>query len=117
MACQFCGVGGGGSPARACKGQSNRVLCFVFQNVRNETDLGFKQPPSEQLEQLDELQRRQQQQPYDSDYQGPLYTSPPAYPSPWGEGLGDWGAAYAKARDFVSQLTLLEKVNLTTGVG
>ena len=44
-------------------------------------------------------------------------TSPPKYPSPWGEGLGDWEAAYAQARTFVSQLTLLEKVNLTTGVG
>ncbi|RMY61699.1 hypothetical protein D0863_11192 [Hortaea werneckii] len=44
-------------------------------------------------------------------------TSPPKYPSPWGEGLGDWDQAYAQARDFVSQLTLLEKVNLTTGVG
>ena len=44
-------------------------------------------------------------------------TSPPKYPSPWGEGLGDWDAAYAQAREFVSQLTLLEKVNLTTGVG
>ncbi|KAJ4175326.1 beta-glucosidase [Fusarium falciforme] len=28
-----------------------------------------------------------------------------------------WEEAYAKARDFVSQMTLLEKVNLTTGVG
>jgi hypothetical protein len=28
-----------------------------------------------------------------------------------------WEDAYAKAKDFVSQLTLLEKVNLTTGVG
>jgi len=28
-----------------------------------------------------------------------------------------WQEAYAKAKDFVSQLTLLEKVNLTTGVG
>ena len=44
-------------------------------------------------------------------------TSPPEYPSPWGEGLGDWAAAYAQARQFVSQLTLTEKVNLTTGVG
>ncbi|KAF2151018.1 glycoside hydrolase family 3 protein [Myriangium duriaei CBS 260.36] len=44
-------------------------------------------------------------------------TSPPYYPSPWGEGAGDWAAAYAKARQFVSQLTLTEKVNLTTGVG
>lgn len=44
-------------------------------------------------------------------------TSPPSYPSPWGEGLGDWADAYQKARAFVSQLTLAEKVNITTGVG
>jgi len=43
--------------------------------------------------------------------------SPPFYPSPWIEGLGDWDAAYKKAQAFVSQLTLLEKVNLTTGTG
>ena len=30
---------------------------------------------------------------------------------------GEWSEAYAKAADFVSQLTLLEKVNLTTGLG
>ncbi|PPJ50874.1 hypothetical protein CBER1_07097 [Cercospora berteroae] len=41
-------------------------------------------------------------------------TSPPEYPSPWGEGLGDWADAYAKAQAFVSGLTLMEKVNLTT---
>lgn len=39
------------------------------------------------------------------------------YPSPWGQGQGNWSDAYAKARAFVSQLTLVEKVNLTTGVG
>lgn len=33
------------------------------------------------------------------------------------EGLGDWGDAYKKAQDFVSQLSLAEKVNLTTGTG
>jgi beta-glucosidase len=33
------------------------------------------------------------------------------------DGSGDWSAAYEKAKAFVSQLTLLEKVNLTTGVG
>ena len=43
--------------------------------------------------------------------------SPPYYPSPWGTGAGEWAAAYEKARAFVSQLTLTEKVNLTTGVG
>lgn len=41
--------------------------------------------------------------------------SPPFYPSPWMNGEGEWAAAYQKARDFVSQMTLLEKVNLTTG--
>lgn len=43
-------------------------------------------------------------------------TSAPFYPSPWGEGTGDWADAYAKAQAFVSQLTLTEKVNLTTGM-
>lgn len=43
--------------------------------------------------------------------------SPPYYPSPWGDGKGEWAEAYEKARDFVSQLTLAEKVNLTTGTG
>ncbi|KAI4195472.1 MAG: hypothetical protein LQ350_007183 [Teloschistes chrysophthalmus] len=47
---------------------------------------------------------------------GPAF-SPPYYPSPWGSGSGNWTSAYEKARAFVSQLTLLEKVNLTTGVG
>lgn len=46
-----------------------------------------------------------------------LQKSPPFYPSPWISGQGEWADAYAKAKDFVSQLTLLEKVNLTTGVG
>ncbi|KAL9636565.1 MAG: hypothetical protein Q9164_002738 [Protoblastenia rupestris] len=40
--------------------------------------------------------------------------SPPYYPSPWGTGDGTWADAYAKARTFVEQLTLTEKVNLTT---
>jgi hypothetical protein len=44
-------------------------------------------------------------------------SSPPFYPSPWGKGQGEWADAYTKARVFVSQLSLLEKVNLTTGVG
>ena len=44
-------------------------------------------------------------------------SSPPYYPSPWGTGDGTWADAYAKARTFVEQLTLTEKVNLTTGVG
>ncbi|KAI9888502.1 MAG: hypothetical protein M1814_006864 [Vezdaea aestivalis] len=44
-------------------------------------------------------------------------SSPPFYPSPWGRGQGEWAVPYEKARKFVSQLTLLEKVNITTGVG
>ncbi|KAI9753684.1 MAG: hypothetical protein M4579_005036 [Chaenotheca gracillima] len=49
----------------------------------------------------------------------PSAFSPPYYPSPWGSGedYADWADAYDKARAFVEQLTLLEKVNLTTGVG
>ncbi|KKA26832.1 hypothetical protein TD95_000775 [Thielaviopsis punctulata] len=40
------------------------------------------------------------------------------YPSPWmdPEAMG-WEEAYQKAKAFVSQMTLLEKVNLTTGTG
>ncbi|KAI9740238.1 MAG: hypothetical protein M1834_004816 [Cirrosporium novae-zelandiae] len=44
-------------------------------------------------------------------------SSPPSYPSPWGSGTGDWAEAYEKARAFVKQMTLVEKVNLTTGTG
>ncbi|KAI9803735.1 MAG: hypothetical protein M1833_000647 [Piccolia ochrophora] len=46
-------------------------------------------------------------------------TSPPYYPSPWGAGesTAGWEDAYSKAREFVKQLTLLEKVNITTGAG
>ncbi|KAK2732885.1 hypothetical protein FQN57_002451 [Myotisia sp. PD_48] len=43
--------------------------------------------------------------------------SPPFYPSPWTSGSGEWKEAYSKAVKFVAQLTLAEKVNLTTGVG
>lgn len=43
--------------------------------------------------------------------------SPPSYPSPWMRGGNGWDDAYQKAVAFVSQLTLTEKVNLTTGVG
>ncbi|KAG9698336.1 glycoside hydrolase family 3 protein, partial [Aureobasidium melanogenum] len=44
-------------------------------------------------------------------------TSPPRYPSPWGSGAGEWAEAYKKAIKVVEQLTLEEKVNLTTGSG
>jgi beta-glucosidase len=33
------------------------------------------------------------------------------------DGSGNWAAAYSKAQAFVKQMTLLEKVNLTTGTG
>ncbi|KAK4650012.1 beta-glucosidase [Podospora pseudocomata] len=47
-----------------------------------------------------------------------LAYSPPVYPSPWMNPEADgWAEAYVKAREFVSQMTLLEKVNLTTGTG
>ncbi|KXT06261.1 hypothetical protein AC578_9178 [Pseudocercospora eumusae] len=44
-------------------------------------------------------------------------TSPPKYPSPWASGAGDWADAWKRATDIVSQLTLEEKVNITTGTG
>lgn len=47
-----------------------------------------------------------------------LASSHPHYPSPWMNPQADgWKEAYVQAKEFVSQLTLLEKVNLTTGVG
>ncbi|KAH8807695.1 beta-glucosidase [Xylogone sp. PMI_703] len=46
------------------------------------------------------------------------WPSEPFYPSPWMNPDADsWEDAYKKAKNFVSQLTLLEKVNLTTGTG
>ncbi|KAI1338866.1 glycoside hydrolase family 3 protein [Xylariaceae sp. FL0016] len=42
--------------------------------------------------------------------------SPPVYPSPEGAGTGDWADAYTKAKAFVAQLSLDEKVNLTGGI-
>ncbi|CAK7205319.1 beta-glucosidase [Sporothrix eucalyptigena] len=48
----------------------------------------------------------------------PEAVSPPFYPSPWMNPNADgWENAYAQAKQFVSQMTLMEKVNLTTGVG
>ncbi|KAI2468592.1 glycoside hydrolase family 3 protein [Annulohypoxylon bovei var. microspora] len=47
-----------------------------------------------------------------------LVGSEPHYPSPWMSPTAQgWEDAYVKAKEFVSQLTLAEKVNLTTGVG
>ncbi|CCG83194.1 Probable beta-glucosidase A [Taphrina deformans PYCC 5710] len=56
---------------------------------------------------------------YDTQHiSGP--NSPPYYPTPGGTGYsaqGDWVAAYAAATAFVKKLTLVEKVNITTGTG
>jgi len=41
--------------------------------------------------------------------------SEPVYPSPQGQGTGQWAAAYSQARAFVAQLTIDEKTNLTGG--
>nr|QLJ82605.1 beta-1, 4-glucosidase T2 [Aspergillus fresenii]QLJ82606.1 beta-1, 4-glucosidase T2 [Aspergillus fresenii] len=49
--------------------------------------------------------------------QDDLAFSPPYYPSPWANGQGEWADAYKRAVDLVSQMTLAEKVNLTTGTG
>ncbi|KAI9934276.1 hypothetical protein ASPWEDRAFT_108100 [Aspergillus wentii DTO 134E9] len=46
-----------------------------------------------------------------------LAFSPPFYPSPWANGEGEWADSYKRAVEFVSNLTLAEKVNLTTGSG
>ncbi|KAI1407528.1 glycoside hydrolase family 3 protein [Hypoxylon sp. FL1857] len=41
--------------------------------------------------------------------------SPPVYPSQETSGQGSWEAAYKKAKGLVGQMTIEEKVNLTTG--
>lgn len=37
--------------------------------------------------------------------------SPPVYPSPLGNGTGDWAESYASAAALVAQLTMDEKVS------
>ncbi|KAL2799279.1 hypothetical protein BJX66DRAFT_256731 [Aspergillus keveii] len=49
--------------------------------------------------------------------QDDLAYSPPYYPSPWSTGQGEWAEAYNRAVQIVSQMTLDEKVNLTSGTG
>ncbi|KAL4927979.1 beta-glucosidase [Aspergillus undulatus] len=49
--------------------------------------------------------------------QDDLAYSPPYYPSPWATGQGEWSEAYNRAVEIVSQMTLDEKVNLTSGTG
>lgn len=56
--------------------------------------------------------------PLQLDARAELAHSPPHYPSPWmNPQAPGWEDAYAKAKAFVSQMTLTEKVNLTTGTG
>ncbi|KAK5083356.1 hypothetical protein LTR70_006437 [Exophiala xenobiotica] len=43
--------------------------------------------------------------------------SPPWYPSPRGGTLSTWAASYSKAHKLISRMTLVEKVNITTGTG
>jgi beta-glucosidase len=45
------------------------------------------------------------------------YVAAPYYPTPNGGWISSWSKAYAKAQNVVSQMTLAEKVNLTSGVG
>lgn len=44
------------------------------------------------------------------------YIASPYYPTPPGGWVSSWADAYAKAQAVVSNMTLAEKVNLTTGV-
>jgi beta-glucosidase len=76
-------------------------LLLPLANLATTTDTNFFQAPANN----------------DSLNIGPYASSPPKYPSPWADGSGGWTDAYARAQDFVRQLTLLEKVNLTTGTG
>jgi beta-glucosidase len=45
-----------------------------------------------------------------------FYGQSPDVPAPIANGTGAWAASYTKAKAFVSQLTLEEKVNLTGGI-
>jgi hypothetical protein len=45
------------------------------------------------------------------------YHAAPYYPTPHGGWLPSWSDAYAKAQALVSQMTLAEKTNITSGVG
>lgn len=43
--------------------------------------------------------------------------SPPWYPAPLGGTVKSWEDSYVKSRKLVSKMSLLEKVNVTTGIG
>ena len=90
------------------------ALLFVNASVQVSE---YSQAVLKPVESADAILQRRAAEPFNDNYTGPIWDSPPSYPSPWTSGEGDWAAAYEKARAFVSGLTLLEKVNLTTGVG
>ncbi|KAI0018800.1 beta-glucosidase-related glycosidase [Xylariomycetidae sp. FL0641] len=54
-------------------------------------------------------------QPLNTTIIGPYGHSPAVYPSPNATGVGNWKDALAKAKEFVSKLTVEEKVNMVTG--
>ncbi|EER43891.1 glycosyl hydrolase [Histoplasma capsulatum H143] len=60
------------------------------------------------------------QQPEEPGHQG-IKTrdglSRPWYPSPQGGTVESWAESYRKAQELVNKMTLLEKVNITTGIG
>ena len=47
----------------------------------------------------------------------PDYVAAPYYPAPNGGWIASWNASYAKAAAIVQNMTLAEKVNLTSGTG
>jgi beta-glucosidase len=47
----------------------------------------------------------------------PTGQSPPWYPTPFGGTAKDWAESYEKAASLVLDMTLVEKVNITTGIG
>ncbi|KAL2023884.1 hypothetical protein VTK56DRAFT_661 [Thermocarpiscus australiensis] len=47
----------------------------------------------------------------------PGYHAAPYYPAPYGGWLDSWREAYTKAQALVSQMTLAEKTNITSGIG
>ncbi|KAI3390563.1 hypothetical protein diail_9198 [Diaporthe ilicicola] len=48
----------------------------------------------------------------DEDFYG---QSPPVYPAPHAKGLGNWASAFSAAEALVGQMTLEEKLNVTSG--
>lgn len=62
-----------------------------------------------------EVQRRGGLEQRDSVPAG--YDAKPYYPAPKGGWDSSWAASYEKARAVVSNMTLAEKVNVTSGVG